>query len=200
MPDPIDFYFDFSSPYGYLTSKRIDGIAEKHGRTVNWHPHLIGAVFKTTGSQPLLNIPMKGDYARRDIPRTARLLGIAFRLPPEFPFASIAAARAFYWLNDREPAKAKELAQALYHRAFGEGKDISGVDPVVEVAAGLGIDSDELRAALNDPEVKDRLKREVAAAIERGVFGSPYIFVDGEPFWGNDKLAEVERWLETGGW
>lgn len=200
MPDPIDFYFDFSSPYGYLTSKRIDGIAEKYGRTVNWHPHLIGAVFKTTGSQPLLNIPMKGDYARRDIPRTARLMDVPFRLPDQFPFMSVSAARAFYWLNDRDPDAAKRLAAALYDRAFGEGKDISAAESVMEVAAAQGIDTDELRAALNDPAVKDRLKTEVNAAIERGVFGSPYIIIDGEPFWGNDKLAEVERWLETGGW
>lgn len=200
MPDPIDFYFDFSSPYGYLTSKRIDGIADKYGRPVAWRPHLIGAVFRTTGSQPLLDIPMKGDYARRDIPRTARGLGIAFRLPDPFPFASVAAARAFYWLGDRDPGAAKRLAAALYDRAFAEGRDISTAESVIEVASAQGVDADSLRAALGDPAVKERLKREVAAAVERGVFGSPFIFVDGEPFWGNDKLAEVERWLETGGW
>ena len=200
MPDPIDFYFDFSSPYGYLTSKRIDAIAEKFGRSVTWRPHLIGAVFKTTGSQPLLNIPMKGDYARRDIPRTARRMGVPFRLPERFPFASVAAGRAFYWLNDRDPGKAKDLAKALYHRAFGEGEDISGGDSVVAVAAAQGIDADELQAALADPTVKERLKHEVEVAVERGVFGSPFVFVDGEPFWGNDKLTEVEHWLETGGW
>jgi len=200
VPDPIDFYFDFSSPYGYLTSKRIDAIAEKFGRSVTWRPHLIGAVFKTTGSQPLLNIPMKGDYARRDIPRTARRMGVPFRLPERFPFASVAAGRAFYWLNDRDPGKAKDLAKALYHRAFGEGEDISGGDSVVAVAAAQGIDADELQAALADPTVKERLKHEVEVAVERGVFGSPFVFVDGEPFWGNDKLTEVEHWLETGGW
>ncbi len=200
MPGPIDFYFDFSSPYGYLTSKRIDGIAEKHGRTVNWRPHLIGTVFKTTGSQPLLNIPMKGDYARRDIARTARRHDIPFKLPKPFPFMSVAAARAFYWLHDRDPHRAKELARALYDAAFGKGHDISSAEAVIEVAAGLGVDRAELRAALGDPAVKERLKREVDNAVSQGAFGSPYIVIDGEPFWGNDKLGEIERWLETGGW
>ncbi len=200
MPGPIDFYFDFSSPYGYLTSKRIDGIAEKHGRTVNWRPHLIGTVFKTTGSQPLLNIPMKGDYARRDIARTARRHDIPFKLPKPFPFMSVAAARAFYWLHDRDPHRAKELARALYDAAFGRGHDISSAEAVIEVAAGLGVDRAELRAALGDPAVKERLKREVDNAVSQGAFGSPYIVIDGEPFWGNDKLGEIERWLETGGW
>lgn len=200
MSDPIDFYFDFSSPYGYLASKRIDALAAKHGRSVNWRPHLLGAVFKTTGSQPLLNIPMKGDYARIDMPRAARLHGVPFVMPERFPFLSVAAARAFYWLHDSDPAKATDLARALYDAAFGEGRDIANAETVMEIAVGLGVDASALTAALADPAVKERLKTEVAAAIERGVFGSPYIFVDGEPFWGNDKLDDIDRWLETGGW
>lgn len=200
MPEPIDFYFDFSSPYGYLAAKRIEEMAARHGRTVNWHPHLIGAVFQTTGSKPLLDIPLKGDYARRDLTRTARGLGIPFRLPEPFPFMSVAAARAFYWLFDSDPAKAKDLAMALYDRAFGAGEEISSAQAVIGVASGLGIDADALQQALNDPEVKDRLKQEVNAAIALGVFGSPYIVIDGEPFWGHDKLEEIGRWLETGGW
>jgi len=68
------------------------------------------------------------------------------------------------------------------------------------VAAKLGVDKGEFAQALNDPAVKERLRIEVDAAIERGVFGSPYIVVDGEPFWGSDRLDQVERWLETGGW
>lgn len=200
MPGPIDFYFDFSSPYGYLASKRIDALAAKHGRTVNWRPHLIGAAFKATGSQPLLNIPMKGDYARIDMPRTARRHGIPFVMPERFPFLSVVAARAVYWLGDSDPAKAADLARALYDAAFGEGRDIAIAETVTEIATGLGVDAGALTAALADPAVKGRLKNEVNAALERGVFGSPYIFVDGEPFWGHDKLAEVDRWLETGGW
>jgi len=200
MSAPIDFYFDFSSPYGYLASRVIDGVAARHGRSVTWRPHLIGAVFPTTGSKPLLDIPMKGDYARRDLARTARRMGVPFELPAQFPFLSVAAARAFYWLGDSDPARARDLAAALYNAAFGEGRDITDVDYVVDVAAGLGVDGEALRAALGDAAVKDRLKREVAVAIERGVFGSPYIIVDGEPFWGHDKLDEIDRWLETGGW
>jgi len=200
MPDPIDFYFDFPSPYGYLAAKQIDEIAARHGRAVRWRPHLIGAVFPTTGSKPLLDIPLKGDYARRDLPRTARRLGIPFRLPKQFPFLSVAAARAYYWLADRDVAKARQLAIALYDRVFGEGEEISSADSVIAVAAGLDVDTQALRAALSDPAVKERLKAEVDAAIARGVFGSPYIVVDGEPFWGHDKLREVDLWLETGGW
>ena len=200
MANPIDFYFDFSSPYGYLAAQEVDAVAEKHGRMVAWKPYLLGAVFKTTGSQPLLNIPMKGDYARHDLPRMARLVGVPFKMPSPFPSMSVAACRAFSWLDAENPAKAKALAKAIYHGSFGEGRDMSGAEAVVEVASGIDIDPAALGAALQDPAVKDRLRQEVEAAIGKGVFGSPFFFVDGEPFWGHDRLPLVERWMATGGW
>jgi len=200
MAAPIDFYFDFSSPYGYLAAHVIDDLAARHGRTVAWRPMLLGAVFKVSGQQPLLNIPLKGDYAKRDLPRTARLLGLPFTMPEQFPFMSVAACRAFYWLVDEDPAAARALALALYDRAFAEGQAIAQAPDVAAVAASLGLDPETVRAALQYPAVKDRLRTEVDAAIERGVFGSPFIFVDDEPFWGVDHLSQVERWLETGGW
>ena len=77
---------------------------------------------------------------------------------------------------------------------------MSRADAVIGEAEKLGVDGGDLAAALQDPAVKARLKTEVDAAIARGVFGSPFFIVDGEPFWGHDRLDHVERWLETGGW
>lgn len=200
MAAPIDFYFDFSSPYGYLAAQSIDARAARHGRAVVWRPFLLGIVFKHTGSQPLLGMPMKGDYAAHDLQRTARRIGVPFMLPAPFPFMSVAASRAFYALSDEEPEAAKGLAKALYHAAFGEGRDIAPAGAVVAVAEGLGLDGGRLERALQDPALKDRLKSEVQAAIDAGVFGSPYFLVDGEPFWGHDRLDDMEQWLEAGGW
>jgi 2-hydroxychromene-2-carboxylate isomerase len=70
----------------------------------------------------------------------------------------------------------------------------------IAVAAEIGIPRESMAAALNEPALKDRLRSEVDAAIARGVFGSPYFVVDGEPFWGSDRLDQVDRWLTTGGW
>jgi len=200
MADPIDFYFDFSSPYGYLASTRIDDLAAKHGRSVAWRPILLGAVFKITGQQPLPTIPLKGSYAAHDLARSARLLKVPFKLPTKFPIGATAPSRAFYWVSDKDPTLARKLARALYHAYFAEDRDISNPEVTGNVAAKLGVDKGEFAQALNDPAVKERLRIEVDAAIERGVFGSPYIVVDGEPFWGSDRLDQVERWLETGGW
>ncbi|WP_374447326.1 2-hydroxychromene-2-carboxylate isomerase [Stella sp.] len=199
MAEPIDFYFDFSSPYGYAASARIDAIAARHGRDVRWRPILLGAVFKLTGSQPLTGIPMKGDYSKRDFARTARLMGLPFTMPPTFPFASVPHSRAFYWIEGQDAGKARMFARGVYHRIFGEGRDVTSED-LGRIAGQLGYDPADLARGMLEPAVKERLKTEVDAAIARGVFGSPFIFVDDEPFWGSDRLDQVDRWLETGGW
>ncbi len=200
MPAAIEFYFDFSSPYGYLAAQLIDGIAEEYGREVAWKPILLGVAFKTTGSRPLLNIPVKGDYARHDLARSARLFGIPFTVPEPFPFESVAPCRATYWLAERDPGAAKALARAVFHAAFGEGRSVSEPQAVAALAADLGLDPEEVVAAVQDQRIKDLLRSEVDAAIEKAVFGSPYFIVDGEPFWGFDRLEDISLWLETGGW
>jgi 2-hydroxychromene-2-carboxylate isomerase len=200
MANPIDFYFDFSSPYGYFAATKIDELAAKHGRAVTWRPILLGAVFKLTGQQPLPTIPLKGSYATHDLVRSARLFNVPFKMPTKFPVSGTAPSRAFYWLGDKDPAAATKLALALYRAYFAEDRDISNPEVTGNVAAKLGVDKAELTQALNDTAVKERLRNEVDAAIERGVFGSPYIVVDGEPFWGSDRLEQVDRWLQSGGW
>jgi 2-hydroxychromene-2-carboxylate isomerase len=200
VANPIDFYFDFSSPYGYFAASKIEDIAARHGRTVTWRPILLGAVFKVTGQQPLPTIPLKGDYAKRDLARTAKLLNLPFRVPTKFPISTTAPARAFYYLNNKDPALAKRLALALFVAYFADDVDISAPENTVGIARHAGVDETEMTDALNDPAVKDRLRHEVDAAVALGVFGSPYIVVDGEPFWGSDRLDQVEKWLSTGGW
>lgn len=200
MAAPIDFYFDFSSPYGYFASLRIDEIAKRHGRGVTWRPYLLGAVFKITKMQPLLEYPIKGDYMKRDWQRTARLQNARWKMPEMFPFAAVNASRVVYWLGDKDPLLAQRFAKATYHQAFGEGRDIVSVNAVAAIAEGLGVPQGDTLAAINDPAVKERLRKEVDAGIERGVFGSPFVIVDGEPFWGADRLDQVDGWLATGGW
>ncbi len=198
--DVIEFHFDFASPFGYFAAQEIDSLAARHDRSAVWRPVLLGAVFKETGARPLTEIPMKAGYARHDIQRTARRMGLAFQMPSPFPFATIAACRAFYWLDALDPEAAKTLAKALYDEAFGKGGDISSAQSVVQVAAGLGHDAGQVEAALKDPEVKEQLRSVVKSAIEREIFGSPFFLVDGEPFWGHDRMAMLEDWLQSGGW
>ena len=200
MTNPIEFWFDFSSPYGYLASYRIDAIGQEAGREVLWRPYLLGVVFKSSGQSPLVSQPMRGPYHERDMQRTARKQKVPLILPEGFPMATIAAARAFYWMEAQDPRRAKDLAKALYRAAFAQGRNITTTAVVADVGKELGIDPAALTAGIGTPAVKERLKAETDQAIARGIFGSPFILVDGEPFWGNDRLDDVREWLRTGGW
>lgn len=200
MADTIEFYFDFSSPYGYLACHRIDEIAAKYGREVKWRAYLIGAVFQINGQRPLVEQPLKGDYSVHDLERSARLHELAFQLPDPFPIPTQAAGRVFYYLDDQDPALAKKFARAALTAYFADNVDIRPRDVVGGIAAGVGADGAACIAATDDQVYKDRLRAETEAAIENGAFGSPYVIVDGEPFWGNDRLDMVDKWLERGGW
>lgn len=198
MSAPIDFYFDFSSPYGYVASELIEALAAKHGRTVLWHPMLLGVAFKAIGTAPLPSIPLKGPYSLRDIGRTARFFGVPYKHPNPFPIPTQLAARAFLWISDRDLNRAKAFARDTYRAYFTEGRNIADQEQVLELAAAQGADKDTLSAALNSAELKERLKAEVELAMARGVFGSPFFIVDGEPFWGSDRLPQLEKWLAEG--
>lgn len=200
MDNALDFYFDFSSPYGYLAAEKIDEIAAKFGRTVRWHPILLGVVFRETGAVPLtLAAPLKSNYYLHDFSRSARYMGIPYKHPANFPIATQHAARAYYWLHGQDGDKARAFAGAAYRALFAQGRDISDLAVVLDLAVEQGADRDDLSAALAMPELKERLKNECEEALKKGVFGSPYIIVDGEPFFGADRLPQLEHWLETGG-
>jgi 2-hydroxychromene-2-carboxylate isomerase len=197
MANAIQFYFEFSSPYGYLASERIEAIAARHGREILWKPFLLGIVFKQAGTGPLLDVPLKGDYSKRDIERTARLHDIPYHWPPRFPFLSVNAARLVYWAG---PGMAPALTHAFYRAAYAQGRDLHQTAVVLDVADEAGLDREASAQAIKDPGVKARLAEETQAAIDLGVCGAPFFLVGDEPFWGHDRLEMLDRWLETGGW
>jgi 2-hydroxychromene-2-carboxylate isomerase len=199
MANPIEFFFDFSSPYGYFASTQIETLAAKHGREVLWRPYLMGAALNVMNAPPNVEYPLKGEYARHDFDRTARWFGVPYRTPTPFPVATVAAGRAFYWVDAQDSKRAKEVAMALYKAYFVEGINIGDAENVVKVGASAGLDADALRAGIGDPAIKERLKAVTDDALKRNIFGSPFFIVDGEPFWGTDRLAQVDKWLADGG-
>lgn len=200
MAAPLEFFFDFASPYGYLASLQIDVLAARHGRTVRWRPFMLGAAFKETGQSPLPQQRIRGPYHLHDFTRSARRIGAPFKMPEPFPFAALAPSRAFYWLEGQNPALARDYAAAVYRMVFVEGRPAGDVAAALAAGVAVGVNPAALTAAVSDPAIKDKLRRATDEAIARGVFGSPFMFVDGEGFWGHDRLPQIEEWLERGGW
>ncbi len=199
MSDPITFYFDFTSPYSYLASECIDELAAKYRRKVQWRPVMLGAAFKASGMPLLVTIPLKGEYSKRDFDRSARFMGIPYTFPPKFPVSSLSAARAYYWLHGQDCAKARAFAHAVFRAYWTEGRDISDTAVVLDIVRSQSLEVGACETAIATQEIKDRVKSETDAAIAQGMFGAPYFMVDGEPFWGADRLPQIEKWLQTGG-
>jgi len=199
---PIDFYFDFISGYGYLASLRIEAMAARHGRRVDWHCMLLGvAVMKVMGLKPLLETPLKGDYVRRDFARYRRRHALTLARELDDPVMDPRpAARAFCWVKRQHPGREAPFAHALFDRYWRLGRDLSNVDELAALAAPLGLDETALRDGVGGDESRNDLRQSVAASLERGVFGSPFVIVDGEPFWGSDRLEQLDEWLQRGGW
>lgn len=198
---PIDFYFDFSSPYAYLAAARIDAVAAEMGRAVRWRPILLGAIFKVTSGQPLVMKPLHADYLRHDVARCARRWHIPLAQPFPSVFGALAASRGFYWLEAQGASHLPAgFARAIFNAHWADGRDMALPENVLDVATGLGIDRDAIEKGIAEPAIKERLKTETDAAIARGVFGAPYFLVDGEPFWGADRMEQMVQWVREGGW
>ena len=199
---PIDFYFDFLSSYGYFASLRIEAIAARHGRSVRWHCMLLGvAVMKVMGLKPLLETPLKGAYVLQDFARYQRRHGLELARKANDPMMDPRpAARAFCWVKRQHPGLEGAFAHAVFDRYWRLGRDLSRHDEIGTLAAALGLDEAALIGGVESDETRADLRNAVAASLDRGVFGSPFVIVDGEPFWGSDRLEQVDDWLARGGW
>ena len=196
---PIAFYFDFSSPYSYIASEWIEALAARHGRTVQWHAMLLGASFQVTEIRTPVSYPLKREYTMRDFERSARFAGVPLRMPEKFPIPTQNAARVFWWLHETESAaRAVAWARHALRALFARGVDLSDDALLLGLCVEFGLDPAQAEAAWRDPERKARLKAVNDAAIAAGVFGAPFFIIDGEPFWGNDRRGQIERWLEKG--
>lgn len=197
----IDYFFDFISPFGWIGAEHITAIARRFERRVTWHPFLLQVtVVELMGLKPPLETPLKGAYLLHDIKRSMRYHGLSMSDQARFGFKSLAPARAVLWARDRSPERVEDLVLALYRAHWSQGRDISDVRTVLEVVADLGLSVAQAAIALDSSVIKTALRESTASAVQAGVFGSPTVIVDGEMFWGADRLPTVEAWLERGGW
>ncbi len=194
----IDFYFDFASPYGYFMSERIDAVAQRHRRKVVWRPVLLFAVLRALELPAPLAHPAKRAYMVADFARSARFMGIRYAMPPRFPIITPYAARAFYLLAAHAPDVAVTFAHTVMHNYWQRGLDISDIGLVADLATLAGPwlgDSAQIRERLRSDTAKALLEEAVACAVAHRVFGSPFVVVGGEAFFGVDRLPQIEAHL-----
>ncbi|CUH88053.1 2-hydroxychromene-2-carboxylate isomerase [Phaeobacter sp. CECT 5382] len=192
MIKSLDFFFDFASPYGFLAARKLSALAENIGRDINWRPFLIGVVYQAHGSTPLSH-PLKEEYMFTDAFRRAKLDGIERMNKPEnFPAHSVPPSRLTYWIEREAPDRVSDFVVAAYQAYWTGGGDTSDMAAALDVAEALGFDRQKALAGMESPEIKGRLRAVTDEALERGVFGSPFILIDDQPYWGGDRFADIE--------
>jgi len=195
-PTPIQFYFDFSSPYSYIANEWIDALAARHGRTVDRRAILLGVTLKAAELRPPADYPIKRDYMLRDFARSARFERVPYQHPSTFPIPTQNAARVFWWLKTEcgEDAAARWARTGL--RAYFT-RDVALHEPrsLDQLASEAGLEVTQLEPVWSDPRWKERLRHANDEALANGVFGAPFFIVDGEPYWGNDRRQQLAQHL-----
>ncbi len=195
----LAFYYDLGSPYAYIAAEKIDRLAARYGFTVDWRPIVLGFIFKETGGQPLTNAhTWKADYAMHDFARNAQYHRVPFKQPAVFPLAAVTASRMAWWLHQHIPAQCAPFSRAIFSAYFVAGKDISDNAVCIAVANQLGLDGDHLLSSATSDDNKQSFNRLMDQAKTDKIFGAPmFKFLNGELFWGTDRLAQVEAHMRT---
>lgn len=195
MSAPIRFYVDFVSTYSYLAVHKIDDLAARYGRTVDWQVISLGHIFQDLKVTPPPFIPARLQYNTTDLLRSAEFAGVPFKIPETFPFDAKLARYAFWSFKAKDDALARAFARAVMTHIFGTGGKIGTAADIAEACAGMGLSVAEIEEASSAPAAKRAVVEAMDRARADGMIGAPFMVLDGEPFWGADRLDHLERRL-----
>jgi len=190
----VTFYYDLGSPYAYLAAERLPALIPER---ITWQPLLLGGLFKLNGRSSWA----LGDYRRRqtgmaEIEQRARDHGLRpVRWPDPWPSDYLYAMRVATFAFT--VGRGRDFTVRAFHNAFQRGHDLSVHAHVLEAAEHAGLDRGEAHAATRDPQVKHTLRTATEAAHEAGVFGVPTLEIEGELFWGDDRLLDAVAHLNN---
>ena len=195
MSKTVEFYFDLGSPASYLAWTQLPTLCARNGATLVYRPMLLGGVFQATGNASPAMVPAKGRYMFTDLGRYARRYGVPFGMPPGFPVNTLTLMRGVIGMQLRSPGQFDVLVAALFRGLWAQQRNLSDAATLDETLGQAGFDPAAFHALAADGEVKAELKRVTEEAVARGVFGAPTVFIEGEMFFGQDRLDFVEEAL-----
>ena len=195
MSKTVEFFFDVGSPTAYLAWTQLPKLCAETGATLVYQPMLLGAVFQATGNVSPAAVPVKGSYMTADLTRFAKRYGVPFAHNPSFPINTLVLMRGAVGVQRRWPERFDTYLKAVFTALWVEQKNLG--DPAVLMAtlAAAGFDPASMQTLVAEPLVKDTLRANTEAALARGVFGAPTMFVDETMFFGQDRLDFVREAL-----
>lgn len=188
MSKTVEFFFDLGSPASYLAHTQLPALCRETGAELVHRPMLLGGVFQATGNASPVLVPAKGRYMLRDLARFAERYGVPLRFGPHFPLNTLGLMRLLVAIQLYQPQRFEEGLQALFHAIWVDALNLGDVALAVEVLRKAGFDAEALQSQIAEQPVKDALKAATEEAVKRGVFGAPAFFVEGEQFFGQDRL------------
>ena len=194
MGGRVEFWFDFSCPYAYVASTRIEALARRVGAELDARPMLLGGVFRARGTPQNLSAtlnPAKALHNMHDMRRQAQQAGVPLVMPPGHPLRTVEALRCLLAVG----APFMPLAHRFYRAYWAEGRDIGQGEVVAAILREAGLDAAAVRERAASEAIKEELRRRTDEAVARGIFGVPSCFVGDEMFWGQDRLDMVEAAL-----
>lgn len=197
MPS-VACYFSPQSGFAYLGHDRFCRIAAEHGASVFWRPVDIGKVFaESCTTSPAKQAPVRLAYRRADMARSAKALGLPLNpVPPFWPVNTIPACRMIV-AAERSGLDVAAYTAAVFRAIWTRDMDISASETLMLLAGELGMDGESLARNADSAEAAETLERYTAEAVAAGVFGSPTYVVNGELFWGQDRLDFVAARLKA---
>ena len=197
MARSVDYYFTPQSPWTYLGHERFTRISTAAGATVNLLPADYGKVFPVSGGLPLgQRAPQRQAYRLVDLARFSGLLKLPLNLKPKFfPVAGDDAARLIVAVNRQDGADAAmKLSGAVFAAVWAQERNIADAATLEQLLAECGLPAQRL-AQSRGADIQQQYEANTARAIETGVFGAPSYVIEGEIFWGQDRLEFVEQAL-----
>ncbi len=195
MAKTIDFYFDFGSPTAYLAYKRLQQLQAQYSCTIDYKPVLLGGLFKATGNASPVSIPAKGHYMMaHDLPRFAALYQVPLKINPHFPINTLTLMRAATAALGQDYFNA--YTDAIYDAVWVNGENMGELDVIGKVLSDAGLDAEAILTGTQDPDVKAALISNTEAAITRGCFGAPTLFIGDDMFFGQDRMQFIEMSLQ----
>ncbi|WP_069863027.1 2-hydroxychromene-2-carboxylate isomerase [Pseudomonas citronellolis] len=195
MSKSVEFYFDFGSPTSYLAYTQLPSICAAAGAELVYRPVLLGGVFQATGNVSPIAVPAKGRYTLVDMQRFARRYGVPLKMNPHFPINTLLLMRAATGVQLRQPERFEALLACVFKGMWVDALNLGDAAVLGPLLAEAGFEPQALLALAADQEVKDALKANTEAAIKRGMFGAPTMFVGDEMFFGQDRLDFVREAL-----
>ena len=193
MTKSVEFLFDFGSPTSYLAYKQLPKIASRHGARIVWTPILLGAVFKATGNASPVTVPLKARYMNADLARFAKRYGVVLNFNTHFPVNTLPLMRGA--VAYQATPQFDIYVNAVFDAMWAHPRNLNDPSEIAHALKDIGIDPDDFMTRIDRPDVKEKLKANTEGAVARGVFGAPTFFVNGEMFFGQDRLDFVEEML-----